>query len=78
MRWVLRAYESLESVDMKSSLRREGYDKCWDCADFRAKSFARFGTGQQVAVPDTDSVDVKERGRVGSRGRDPPGAAAPT
>ena len=35
-----------------------GYDKCWDCPEFRAHAFARFGTGQQAAAPDTDLDEV--------------------
>ena len=43
---------------MKSSLHRVGYDKCWDCPAFRATAFARFGTGQQLPVPDKDVCEV--------------------
>ena len=43
MRWLLSADESLESVDIKSSLHRVRYKKYWDCPDLRAKDFVRFG-----------------------------------
>ena len=58
MRCLQSAYESLESVDMKSSLRRVGYDTCQDCPEFRDNAFIRFGTGQHDAVLDTDLDEV--------------------
>ena len=58
MRWLLSAYEGLESVDMKSSLHRVGYDQCWDCPAFGATAFARFGPDQQIPVPDKDLCEV--------------------
>ena len=58
MSWLLTAYKGLESVDMKSSLRRVGYDKCWDCPEFRAHALARLDAGQQAAAPDTDLDEV--------------------
>ena len=60
MSWLLSAYETLERVDMKITFRHVGYGKCWDCPEFRAHAFARFGSGQKAAAPNTNFHQVSK------------------
>ena len=62
-----------------------GYDKYWDCPEFRAKAGECFVSGQQAAVPGAgQQAAVPGAGLVeanrnkGGWDRHPPGVAAPT